>query len=192
MSPDECLAMRIPDLGVAILRRLRSLGEEWRSSHNFIQWTVDGNDGWFSPNQPITTSVKHARRAAGGPYGRQLWHGTATIDERSFNVSIDHAIQLHFTGEALTAGQSSPCFGETQVGWGRRNVQGPLSGRKQSRSDEVPRGKAVRVRQLAAEPGGSYPAAAAAAERLGRKWDLAFAERAGGLDKEGIADLGSI
>jgi hypothetical protein len=57
MSPDECLAMRVPDLGVAILRRLRNLGEDWRSSHNFIQWTVDGNDGCFSPNQPVGTSV---------------------------------------------------------------------------------------------------------------------------------------
>ena len=57
MTPAECLAMRIPDLGVSILRRLRNLGEEWRSSQNFVEWTVDGNDGWFSANLPIATSV---------------------------------------------------------------------------------------------------------------------------------------
>lgn len=57
MTPEACLAMRIPDLGVAILRRLNHLGEEWRSLHNFAQWTVDGNDGWFSPMMPISTSV---------------------------------------------------------------------------------------------------------------------------------------
>ena len=49
--------MRPSDLGVAILRRLNQLGEEWRNPHNFAQWTVDGNDGWFSPMMPITTSV---------------------------------------------------------------------------------------------------------------------------------------
>ncbi len=57
MSPEVCLAMRIPDLGVAILRRLRALGPEWSNPHNFVQWTVDGNDGWFSPIAPISTSV---------------------------------------------------------------------------------------------------------------------------------------
>lgn len=31
MTPEQCKAMRIPDLGVAILRRLAVLGEQWRN-----------------------------------------------------------------------------------------------------------------------------------------------------------------
>lgn len=57
MDPSECLALPIPDLGVSILRRLRHLSDEWRNSHNFTQWTVDGNDGWFSPMQPVSVSI---------------------------------------------------------------------------------------------------------------------------------------
>src|SRR5690348_16071629 len=57
MSPQECLAMRTPDLGVAILRRLAGLDETWRNEHNFVQWTVDSNGGWFATQGPLVTDV---------------------------------------------------------------------------------------------------------------------------------------
>ena len=57
MTPSECLAMRIPDLGHAILRRLSGLDETHLNSHNFAQWTVDGNDGWFASAPPVSTSI---------------------------------------------------------------------------------------------------------------------------------------
>jgi hypothetical protein len=57
MTPADCLALRIPDLGVAILRRLSGLDETYLNSHNFTIWTVDGNDGWFASAPPVSTSV---------------------------------------------------------------------------------------------------------------------------------------
>jgi hypothetical protein len=49
--------MRIADLGVAILRRLPGLGEQWRNDFNFVEWTVDGDEGWFPQRRPIVTSI---------------------------------------------------------------------------------------------------------------------------------------
>lgn len=57
MTPSDCLAMRIPDLGVAILRRLSGLDETHLNSHNFTQWTVDGDEGWFAAAAPVSTSI---------------------------------------------------------------------------------------------------------------------------------------
>jgi hypothetical protein len=57
MAPGECHALRIPDLGVAILRRLSVIGDQWRNDFNFVEWTVDGDQGWFPQRRPIVTSV---------------------------------------------------------------------------------------------------------------------------------------
>jgi hypothetical protein len=57
MSPADCLALRLPELGVAILRRLPGLGETWLNPRNFANWTVDGTDGWFASAGPVTTSI---------------------------------------------------------------------------------------------------------------------------------------
>jgi len=92
MSPADCRAMRIPDLGTAILRRLNHLGEEWRNNHNFVQWTVDGTNGWFDPNRLITTSVylpgmdHRAERDALKAKLRQAWSWL----ERQGYVVADH------------------------------------------------------------------------------------------------------
>lgn len=92
MSPAACRAMRIPDLGVAILRRLNHLGEEWRNDHNFVQWTVDGTNGWFDVDRPITTSVylpgmdRRAERDELKAKLRQAWSWL----ERQGYVVADH------------------------------------------------------------------------------------------------------
>jgi hypothetical protein len=39
--------MRIPDLAVAILRRLATLGDQRPNDFNFVEWTVDGDQDWF-------------------------------------------------------------------------------------------------------------------------------------------------
>jgi hypothetical protein len=57
MSPADCLQLRIPDLGVAILRRLCLLGEADLNSRSFVEGTVDGPGGWFYAAPPISTSI---------------------------------------------------------------------------------------------------------------------------------------
>lgn len=84
--------MRIPDLGVAILRRLNHLGDEWRNDHNFVQWTVDGTNGWFDASRPIVTSVytpgedRRAERDELKAKLRQAWGWL----ERQGYVVVDH------------------------------------------------------------------------------------------------------
>ena len=57
MTPGECQAMRVPDLGVAILRRLVVLGDQWRNDFNFVEWTVEGDHGWFPRSRTVVASV---------------------------------------------------------------------------------------------------------------------------------------
>lgn len=91
MTPEQCKAMRIPDLGVAILRRLAVLGEQWRNDHNFVQWTVEGNDGWFPSNRVIMTSIYIPRddRAECGTLKAKLRQAWTWLEQEGYVVA-DH------------------------------------------------------------------------------------------------------
>jgi hypothetical protein len=92
MSPAACEAMRIPDLAVAILRRLDGLDEQWRNDHNFVQWTVDGTNGWFDSSRPITTSVYGPgtdRRAERDRLKAKLRQAWSWLEQQGY-VVVDH------------------------------------------------------------------------------------------------------
>lgn len=93
MSPEECLALRIPDLAVAILRRLPLLDASWVNPHNFAQYTVDGSDGWFSPQRIVTTQVYipgEGARAARDALKARLRQAWAWLETQGY-VAPDHS-----------------------------------------------------------------------------------------------------